>query len=74
MVGTAPTTGKSTTVPVFIIPIALQFKNGATTVTFSPLAKLKNGQTAVSNTVASPIFQNMDWTTPEGADLGTTQY
>ncbi|HTC49572.1 MAG TPA: hypothetical protein VK722_19780 [Candidatus Aquilonibacter sp.] len=74
MVGTAPTTGKSTTVPVFIIPIALSYKSGTTTTTFSPLTKLSNGLTAVSSTTESPIFQKMDWVTPEGTDLGTTQY
>ena len=74
MVGTAPTTGTSTTVPTFIIPIALQYKSGGTTTTFSPLTKLSNGRTVVQNTQASPIFQKMDWVTPEGTNLGTTQY
>jgi hypothetical protein len=74
MVGTAPSTGTSTTVPVFIIPIALSYKSGGTTTTFSPLTKLSNGLTAVSSTKGSPIFVNMDWVTPEGTDLGTTQY
>ena len=74
MVGTAPSTGTSTTVPVFIIPIALQYK-GTTTTTFSPLTKVSNGKTAVANTVASPIFQDMDWIAGDGVtDLGTTQY
>ncbi len=74
MVGTAPTTGTSTTVPVFIIPVALSYKSGTTTTTFSPLTKLSNGLTAVTSTTGSPIFNNMDWVTPEGTDLGTTQY
>src|SRR5579862_2143629 len=74
MVGTAPSTGTSTTVPTFIIPIALQYKTSSGTTTFSPLTKLSNGRTAVTNTEASPIFQNMDWVTPDGTDLGKTQY
>ncbi len=75
MVGTAPSTGTSTTVPVFIIPIALQYKTGTTTTTFSPAAKQSNGKSAVGNTVASPIFQDMDWIAGDGVtDLGTTQY
>lgn len=74
MVGTAPSTGTSTTVPTFIIPIALQYKTSSGATTFSPLTKLSNGRTAVTNTIASPIFQNMDWVTPDGTDLGTTQY
>jgi hypothetical protein len=74
MVGTAPSTGTSTTVPVFIIPIALAYKTGSTTTVFSPTTKLSNGLNAISSTLKSPIFQTMDWTTPEGTDLGTTQY
>ncbi len=74
MVGTAPSTGTSTTVPVFIIPVALSYKSGTTTTTFTPETKLKNGLTAVQSTTGSPIFKNMDWVTPEGTDLGTTQY
>ena len=75
MVGTAPSTGTSTTVPVFIIPIALQYKSGTTTTTFSPLHKQSNGLSAVANTVASPIFQSIDWKAGDGVtDLGTTQY
>jgi hypothetical protein len=74
MVGTTPSTGTSTTIPVFIIPIVLKYVSGTTTTTFTPETKLSNGLTAVQNTVASPIFQNMDWKSPGGTDLGTTQY
>jgi hypothetical protein len=75
MVGTAPSTGTSTTVPVFVIPIALQYKSGTTTTTFTPLTKVSNGKTAVANTIASPIFQDMDWIAGDGTtDLGVTQY
>jgi hypothetical protein len=75
MVGTTPSTGTSTTVPVFLIPIALQYKTGTTTTTFTPLTKQSNGRSAVANTFESPIFQNMDWIAGDGVtDLGTTQY
>jgi len=75
MVGTAPSTGTSTTVPVFIIPIALQYKTSTTTTTFNPLTKQSNGLSALANTVRSPIFQKMDWIAGDGTtDLGTTQY
>jgi hypothetical protein len=75
MVGTTPSTGTSTTVPVFIIPIALRYKTGTTTTTFNPNAKQSNGASAITNTVNSPIFQNMDWKAGDGTtDLGTTQY
>jgi hypothetical protein len=70
MVGTAPSTGTTTTITPIIIPIALKF---GTTV-FSPETKQSNGATAVANTTNSPIFKDMDWVTPEGTDLGTTQY
>jgi hypothetical protein len=74
MVGTAPTTGTSTTIKVFIIPIALSYKTKTSTTVFSPETVLPNGLTAVSMTTASPIFNNMEWVSPEGTDLGTTQY
>jgi hypothetical protein len=74
MVGTAPSTGTSTTIPTFIIPIALQYK-GTTTTTFSPATLQSNGASAITNTVNSPIFQDMDWIAGDGVtDLGTTQY
>jgi len=75
MVGTAPSTGTSTTVPTFLIPIALTYTSGGTTTTFSPLTVQSNGRSAALNTVDSPIFQNMDWIAGDGVtDLGTTQY
>ena len=74
MVGTAPSTGTSTTVPVFIVPVKLTYVVGTTTQTFSPFRKLSNGQTAIQNTIASPIFQmGVDFTSG-GTDLGNTQY
>jgi hypothetical protein len=73
MVGTAPSTGVSTTIKAFIIPVVFQIKNGTTTSTFSPLTKQSNGLTAVQNTTASPVFKSMDFTS-NGVDMGTTQY
>ncbi len=73
MVGQAPSTGKSTTTPVFIIPVVLSFKGSKGTTTFSPLTKLKNGQTAVTSTTSSPIYNNLDFKSG-GVDMGTTQY
>jgi hypothetical protein len=74
MVGKAPTTGKSTTVTTFIIPVAMAYTSGGTTTTFSPEQTLSNGQTVVENTIESPIFQTQDYTTFDGTDLGITQY
>jgi hypothetical protein len=75
MVGTAPSTGTSTTIPTYIIPLKIVFNNSAGNKTsFSAEHTLPNGQTVVANTVASPIFQTRDYTTREGTDLGITQY
>jgi hypothetical protein len=75
MVGTTPSTGTSTTIPVFIIPIAMQYKSGTTTTTFTPQTKQSNGASAVANTVNSPIFKDMEWIAGDGVtNLGTTQY
>jgi hypothetical protein len=74
MVGTTPTKGKALTVPVVIIPVVLEYKKGTTTTIFTPETKQSNGATAIANTENSPIFKDMDWVTPEGTDLGTTQY
>jgi hypothetical protein len=73
MAGTNPTTGTSTTVPVFIIPVKLTYVTSTGTTTFTPAQKLSNGQTVLANTMASPIFKTMDFTS-NGVDMGTTQY
>jgi hypothetical protein len=74
MVGTAPTSGTTTTIKTFLIPVALKFVSGGKTTVFSPETIQSNGKSAMANTAASPIFQNMDYVTPKGTDLGTTQY
>ena len=74
MVGTAPSTGTSTTVPVYIIPIKMVYVGKTTTTTFDPQHKLTNGLTVVQNTVASPIFQAGIDFNQQGIDLGNTQY
>jgi len=74
MVGTAPSTGTSTTIPVFIIPIALKYTSGTTVTIFSPAHVLTNGQTVTANTVASPVFKSGIDFVQGGTDLGNTQY
>ena len=74
MVGTSPTTGTSTTIPVFIIPVKLSYVTSSGTTVFSPQTKLSNGQTVIQNTIASPVFQSGIDFTSGGVDLGTTQY
>ena len=48
-------------------------QEGSTTTIFTPTTKLKRAERDLEH-AESPIFQVMDWTTPEGTDLGTTQY
>jgi hypothetical protein len=70
MVGTAPSTGTSTTVQAFIIPIKLVVGSH----TFDPQTKLSNGNTVVQNSVVSPIFSSGVDFTSGGVDMGSTQY
>jgi len=75
MVGTAPSTNTSTTIPVYIIPVKIVItgRNGAKT-TFDPSHVLSNGNTVTTNTVDSPIFDSTTTYTQGGVDVGTTQY
>jgi hypothetical protein len=74
MVGTGPSTGTSTTIPVFIIPVKLSYVTSTGTTVFSPQTKLSNGQTVIQNTTSSPVFNpGVDFTSG-GVDLGSTQY
>jgi hypothetical protein len=70
ILGKKPSSDKSTTVPVYLIPIKL--KVGATVA--DPLATLPNGRTVVANTLDSPIFQSGTTFTQGGTDVGDTQY
>jgi hypothetical protein len=73
-VGTDPTGGRSTTVPVYIIPIRLFFKTSSGTITADPTAKDDTGRSPVDTTLDSPIFHTgITW--KQGAtDIGNTQY
>ena len=75
MVGKAPSSGISTTIPVFLIPVKMIYNTTSGTTMLDPAtAKLSNGQTVQRNTIASPIFQSgIDFVTG-GIDLGNTQY
>jgi hypothetical protein len=70
MVGTPPSTGTSTTVQAFLIPIKLVVSGQ----TFDPQHVLSNGLTTVANTVASPVFSSLVDFTSGGVDMGATQY
>jgi hypothetical protein len=69
-VGTNPASGGATTVPAYIVPIAL--KLGGTIE--NPLSTDRAGQSAVSRTLASPLFQSGIDFVVGGTDLGATQY
>jgi hypothetical protein len=73
-VGTDPTGGKSTTVPVYIIPIRLSFKTSSGTVIADPTVKDYTGKSPVDTTVDSPIFQKGITYKQGGTDIGDTQY
>ncbi|MBO0911847.1 MAG: hypothetical protein J2P13_08645 [Acidobacteria bacterium] len=74
MVGTAPSTGTTTTVAAEIIPIKIVItsRTGVET-TFNPAHLLSNGRTVTSNAVMSPVFRAIPFTSG-GVSMGTTQY
>jgi hypothetical protein len=74
MVGAAPSSNTSVTVPVYIIPVKIVITSGQTKFTFSPSHVLSNGNTVVQNTVDSPIFDSTTTYIQGGVDVGTTQY
>lgn len=75
MVGTAPSTNTTTTIPVYIIPLKIVITpRRGSTVTFDPAHVLSNGNTVTTNTVVSPIFDSTTTYTQGGVNVGTTQY
>src|SRR5215472_4745308 len=74
MVGRAPSTGTSTTVAAEIIPIKIVITDtSGVTTAFDAAHVLSNGETVTANTVASPIFTVIPFTSG-GVSMGTTQY
>ncbi len=57
MVGTAPSTDNSTTVPVYIIPIKIVVTSHRTRYTYDPSHVLSNGKTVTNNTIAIAGFR-----------------
>ncbi len=84
MVGAAPATDTSVTVPTFIIPIKIVVNSAGTQYTFDPLATPASdvasvaGQgvanTTVGRTITSPVFDSTTDYVQGGVDLGATQY
>jgi hypothetical protein len=74
MVGAQPSTNKSVTIPVEIIPIKIVISgHRGVQSTFDPSHVLSNGKTVTNNTVASPIFSSIPFSSG-GVSMGTTQY
>jgi hypothetical protein len=69
-VGTNPTGGATTTVPVYIIPIKLTLGG----FTADPKTVLSNGKSVIKNTTASPIFVKGIKFVQGGTNVGKTQY
>jgi hypothetical protein len=70
-IGTDPKKGSATTtVPVYIIPVALTY--GSTT--YTPDQVLANGETVTQNIVSSPLLNGAIDFNVQSTDLGTTQY
>ncbi|MGA8151813.1 MAG: hypothetical protein WB952_12745 [Terriglobales bacterium] len=75
MVGKAPSSNATTTIPVYIIPLEIVITSTTgTTKKFNPNHVLANGNTVTQNTVASPLFDSTTNYTQGGVNVGTTQY
>jgi len=59
---------------VYIIPVKFGFTKGTTTKVFDPTKPIGSGDSAVNQTIASPIFQSSVDYVQGGTDIGTTQY
>jgi hypothetical protein len=70
-IGTNPTGGASTTVPVYIVPIKLVTSTG---VSSDPTTVTQNGVSIIQNILNSPIFSSTIDYKQGATDLGTTQY
>lgn len=80
IVGQAPTSNASTTIPAVIIPVVIRItqgpKNAATTFVFDPTAPdtgCLGSSNAFALTQGSPLFSNASFTL-NGVNVGTTQY
>ncbi len=75
MVGTAPSTNSTATITTYIIPVKIVITNrNGTKSTYDPSHVLSNGNTVITNTLDSPIFDSTTTYTQGGVDVGTTQY
>lgn len=74
MVGAAPSSNSSVSIPVYIIPVKIVVSRSGRQTTFDPEHVLSNGKSVVTNTVDSPLFTSSINYTVGSANVGTTQY
>jgi len=74
MVGAAPSTNVSVTIPVYIIPVKIVVTNNGKGFTFDPAHLLSNGDSVTENTLESPLFTHSINYKLGAVDVGTTQY
>jgi hypothetical protein len=75
MVGADPSqSNTTTTIPTFIIPIKMVYGPDNGNKTFSPMHKLPDGNSVLSDAKTSPLFKAKIDFTQGGTDLGTAQY
>jgi hypothetical protein len=74
MVGATPWSNVTATIPVYVIPVKLVITHSGKKYTYDPEHRLWNGNTVVTNTTESPIFQYSTKYVLGGVDVGTTQY
>jgi hypothetical protein len=74
MVGAAPSTNSSVSIPVYIIPVKIIVGRKGRQSTFDPAHVLSNGNSVTQNTVDSPLFTSSIDYKLGTIDVGTTQY
>lgn len=74
MVGAAPSSGTSATIPVYIIPVKIVVGRRGRQSTFDPAHVLSNGNSVTENTVVSPLFTSSIDYKLGTIDVGSTQY
>ena len=74
MVGAAPSTNTSASIPVYIIPVKIVVGRNGRQSTFDPAHVLSNGNSVTQNTVDSPLFTSSIDYKLGSIDVGTTQY
>jgi hypothetical protein len=70
VLGSAPSSGETTVIPVAIIPYRFIFSDGEV---FDATTDLVDGVTPLAGVVNSPLFQNVPWSAGP-TSLGTTQF